>query len=638
MSTANAFISDVLATAKSASAQTGVLVSVILAQWADETGWGSSLAWLEGNNYAGVTIPGSALITGVTAFPNRPAGLASYISNLNSSLYTTVRDARTWESQAKALGTSPWASGHYVGYAPFNFPGGALVAIIETRVLTQYDGGVGGSAAGGPFGTGSVTGKATGPTGFAAAQAAFRKAYGTVAPIPKGLGSTASTGDIIINGSTLADIVGESIVTVQLNLSITKSSSLTLTIHDPTRRVVKNPVFSEQATCTFGTHTYVLFGVEKEGSVLTCTFIPSVVYELQNGDGATGAFTVHPGQMTRTDFARLLVSQIEGATFTQATEAWLSSITGSGYAHTTKEQLSRGTVDNPLENSWTCLQRLASEIQWVCFECFGDVYFGPYAWLAQQAPVYYPHEFQAGITTITGTYTTGQPTGEITITCVADSWTPLPGQCIRIETLGPFNGTWVVSEITREDIEEATLTVTLMQPQPGLPEPTSGGTNPAVGAGAGNVQTTGGRKDAQAALAFCISKIGHPYSETVNLRLGPTYYDCSGLVYEAYLSVGINIGTTTFTQWPNGAGEHVPAGISNLLPGDLLYFGNAPYSANETAQHVAMVVTVTKKHGRVKVVEAADPAQGVITTSDVNPTIGAYYGTLVYLGAMRPAP
>jgi len=63
--------------------------------------------------------------------------------------------------------------------------------------------------------------------------------------------------------------------------------------------------------------------------------------------------------------------------------------------------------------------------------------------------------------------------------------------------------------------------------------PTSGGSVPAGTAGK--------------MLSFFESKVGHPYSEDLSLRLGPTYYDCSGLLWAAAQSVGIDIPKTAST-------------------------------------------------------------------------------------------
>jgi hypothetical protein len=61
----SSFIDPWLADAKSAHAQTGVLTSVILAQWLDETANFSSRAFVSGNNYAGVSY------SGVSSFPTK---------------------------------------------------------------------------------------------------------------------------------------------------------------------------------------------------------------------------------------------------------------------------------------------------------------------------------------------------------------------------------------------------------------------------------------------------------------------------------------------------------------------------------------------------------------------------------------
>lgn len=125
------FINDVVSLAQAASAKTGVRPSVIIAQWCNETGFGTSEAWNVGNNFAGVS-PGGV----IASYPNKLAGLQAYIDTMNNGYYNAVKDAGKQGAiaQAEALGRSPWAASHYG-----NPPGSDLVSIIEQFNLTQYD-------------------------------------------------------------------------------------------------------------------------------------------------------------------------------------------------------------------------------------------------------------------------------------------------------------------------------------------------------------------------------------------------------------------------------------------------------------------------------------------------------------------
>lgn len=93
--------------AATAAAQTGVPAEAILAQWADETGFGTSSAFVSGHNFAGVSPGGS-----VASYPSYTSGLAAYIQTLNSPLYNGARVADP-AAAAVALGQSPWAASHY---------------------------------------------------------------------------------------------------------------------------------------------------------------------------------------------------------------------------------------------------------------------------------------------------------------------------------------------------------------------------------------------------------------------------------------------------------------------------------------------------------------------------------------------
>lgn len=119
--------------AQEAHAATGVLTSVILSQWADETAYGGP-NWTVYCNPGDIGDPDEG---GQTTFPTLAAGVAAYIALMNDPLYAAVRQAVGWQAQCVALGESPWAASHYDESG--GGPGSDLVSIIEDNDLTRYD-------------------------------------------------------------------------------------------------------------------------------------------------------------------------------------------------------------------------------------------------------------------------------------------------------------------------------------------------------------------------------------------------------------------------------------------------------------------------------------------------------------------
>lgn len=132
MSTETAFFQEALPWARTAHAQTGVLTSVILAQWAAETGYGGP-DWSVDHNPGNV---GSFTGQPVNSFPTLAAGVQAYIQTMKLGYYAGVRSAVGYVAQCVALGNSPWAAAHY---NDGNGPGSLLVAIVNQYNLTQYD-------------------------------------------------------------------------------------------------------------------------------------------------------------------------------------------------------------------------------------------------------------------------------------------------------------------------------------------------------------------------------------------------------------------------------------------------------------------------------------------------------------------
>lgn len=105
---------------------------VVAAQWADESEWNpggiaanypSDTAARGVNNFAGIT-NGRQLIN----FATTTDFVRAYVTAIQANWYDAVRSAKDPQEQAKALGESPWAAGHYMPVG--GYPGETLVQIL----------------------------------------------------------------------------------------------------------------------------------------------------------------------------------------------------------------------------------------------------------------------------------------------------------------------------------------------------------------------------------------------------------------------------------------------------------------------------------------------------------------------------
>ena len=87
---------------------------------------------------------------------------------------------------------------------------------------------------------------------------------------------------------------------------------------------------------------------------------------------------------------------------------------------------------------------------------------------------------------------------------------------------------------------------------------------------------------AATAIAYARAQLGKPYEWG---GTGPDAYDCSGLVWAAYQSAGVDIPRTSEAQW---AGlPHVPP--ADVRPGDLVFFPGSDGTFTAPG-HVALVI------------------------------------------------
>jgi NlpC/P60 family len=283
----------------------------------------------------------------------------------------------------------------------------------------------------------------------------------------------------------------------------------------------------------------------------------------------------------------------------------------------------RGAFVLQPENSWNCMQRLASEVNWRAFVVSGTVYFISEQWLFKSKPFMVISEDTPGIDWIDYDYDEGKPKTTCEVTAHMSRWSCPPGSAIQIEDMGPINGKWLVQSVSRS-LYNAKGTIILEKPLPKLPEPVALGSIPSgfsgVPASGGNndygTSLKDGNKTQKLVVSFAQSQLGVPYvwgAEQVGIA-----FDCSGLTQAAYNTAGISIPRVAQSQYDVGR-KLSKAEI--MLPGDLVFFG----SSTRNIEHVGIFI------GGGKMIDA--PHSGARVRVDKN---FMNWDNPKFVGASRP--
>lgn len=132
-----AFVNWAVPWAVEASRRTGVPWQTIVAQWAFETGWGTSPMFRESHNLAGLkrasTMKTAPVRPGGT-FRHYPGGftesLDDWVRCMSLTRYAKVRAAGNVQDACRELGLAGWDARLYRGAKDANQPGHALVALL----------------------------------------------------------------------------------------------------------------------------------------------------------------------------------------------------------------------------------------------------------------------------------------------------------------------------------------------------------------------------------------------------------------------------------------------------------------------------------------------------------------------------
>jgi cell wall-associated NlpC family hydrolase len=127
-------------------------------------------------------------------------------------------------------------------------------------------------------------------------------------------------------------------------------------------------------------------------------------------------------------------------------------------------------------------------------------------------------------------------------------------------------------------------------------------------------------------ITYALAQIGKPYIWNAT---GPAGFDCSGLIYAAYRSVGIILPRTSFGMWD--LAPHIQQGQEQ--PGDLVFFNTGPGTGPGHPGHVGLVI------GKGQMVVANCTTCGPVATSSYlsNPTLVGFVRPLDDPALLRQA-
>lgn len=208
------WLSQMTPWAKYASAQTGWTPQLILAQWANETAWGTSYAYTHNHNLAGIGIT-TPHAMGETA-KTLKGGVDAYINFIHSnSFYSGIAgagngltNARKTQAQAQALAASPWSAGHYDNGA------GLPLSLVTASIANVHGVAAGNPASGGPAPSATPTVATQTQDGLTQIRTLLQKA-GLTSLVPWATNQVTTLASNGMSASTIASQLSINLMTTQ---------------------------------------------------------------------------------------------------------------------------------------------------------------------------------------------------------------------------------------------------------------------------------------------------------------------------------------------------------------------------------------------------------------------------------------
>lgn len=251
-------------------------------------------------------------------------------------------------------------------------------------------------------------------------------------------------------------------------------------------------------------------------------------------------------------------------------------LTGSTTSATTSTG-SYAFTRGPNEDSWDCIQRLASEVAWYAFARQNRLWFVSGNYLFQQQSQLSAQIGQDGVAWIDVDLDMGarDQTAECDIYARTDLWAALPGMVVSIVNRGPATGKWFVSQIQATPLDPTqNAQITVYKPVPKRAEPAANSSNsstttPAgvIANGSSSVLAAYNAAQALANKSTIYSKAARTLVPLSKVPQGANMFDCSGSVSEVLYLAGFKLpGGATTGSWAPVSGAFA-AGVAGLQSG-----------------------------------------------------------------------
>jgi cell wall-associated NlpC family hydrolase len=245
-------------------------------------------------------------------------------------------------------------------------------------------------------------------------------------------------------------------------------------------------------------------------------------------------------------------------------------------------------ADNRDEDSWTCMRRLAEEVNWRLWEEAGSIYYMTDDRILRSAVEMTVEPMQDGIYSVTARESNRRERQEVTIDCDARRWQAGPATVVEVYGYGdPLDGRWILSAIRRPSLWSPRTTITLQRREKALLEPAhelrtraEAADSPVLATDAPGIAAISAELPSPLSLrgrivaiatASQTSKTGfRRYSQPGALTSNPTpaapaRTDCSQWIRACYLRAGaLDPGVNTGEMQRKGTRTSTP------LPGDIM--------------------------------------------------------------------